>query len=352
MAAPPSPREPHPLARRALSGAEPELARLAASGLLPLPPEDLIPIQVALAEGADPALAEIARGALGELPARQLSGFLRDSAPPETLGYFARTGAPPAIEAILRRPDVPRDLLVELAPRLSPPLQEVLLLRQDAIREAPAILDALATNPALSAYSRRRVHEYREHLLPAGAAPAEETPEPGTGPEGEGAVEALLDDPEVASAIETARAGEAKGERDEVTGLSDSQIRTLPIAVRVQLARTASRTLRGILVRDPNPQVALAVFKGPKLPEQEVERIASSRSVSPDVLEEISRHREWMVKYPILSALAHNPRTPTGIAMRLLPRLSVRELRTLGRDRNVPDVVRRQAARLYTMKRT
>ena len=51
-------------------------------------------------------------------------------------------------------------------------LQEALLLRQDAIVEEPLILDALERNPYLSPFSRRRILEYREHLLPRAAQPS------------------------------------------------------------------------------------------------------------------------------------------------------------------------------------
>ena len=74
------------------------------------------------------------------------------------------------IEAILRRRDVPRAVLLAASPAALPPdLQEVLLLRQDAIVEEPAILEALEENPQLSTYTRRRIAEYREHLLPRAA---------------------------------------------------------------------------------------------------------------------------------------------------------------------------------------
>ena len=49
-------------------------------------------------------------------------------------------------------------------------------------------------------------------------------------------------------------------------------------------------------------------------------------------------------------ALIFNPRTPLPTAMRLIPRLSVRDLKDLGRDRNVPDAVRSTALRLYRIK--
>lgn len=330
---------PRELVERALSGEDPELALLAAQGLLPVPPEELVPLQVTLAGGGDPDLAGLAAAALRELPASQVTGLVRHGAPPEVLDWFGRRSEDPGVlEAILRRRDIPRELLAHLGRRASAGLQEVLLLRQDAILERPEILDALEENPALSSYSRRRIGELRDHLVPGREDEPPEEP-------GETSDEDLFD------AIEEARGRPLQGEIDRQTGLTDSQIRTLPVPVRRRLARGAAKSLRAILIRDPNPQVAVAAVSQGGLSEGEVEQIAANRSVVGEVLEEVARHREWASKHKIVSALVHNPRTPAGVAIRLLPRISVRELGKLARDHNVSSAVRTQSQRLYRMKR-
>ena len=327
---------------RILSGEQPKLEQMAVEGLLPLAPQDLMAVQVALARGGRPEMRSAAQDALAAQDPARLAEFVGEAAGPEDLAHLAGGGSHPVVmEAILRRRDTPRSLLESLAASLSTNLQEILLLRQDAIVEAPGILDALESNPQLSRYSRRRIAEYREHLLPkqAKASPELETEDPDE-----------LTAEEVEEALEAAREVEAKGEVDEDTGLADSQIRSLPIPVRIKLARTANRPLRAILIRDPNPRVAMAVFAGGSLGDQEVEQIAANRSVVSEVLEEIGRRREWVGRYPIMKALIHNPRAPLGMAIRLVPRLAMRDLSLLARDRNVADGVRSMAQRLYRMK--
>jgi hypothetical protein len=320
------------------SGGNRQLQTLAADGLLPLPAEELIPIQVAIATGGDAELAGRAAAALRAVEARVAAPFLSIGAGPEVLSYFARhIGHPLVLEAVIRRREVPRPLLVELARLLPADLQEILILRQDAIVEEPAILDALAENPQLSLYVQRRIAEYREHLLPRERRPL--------------AVEEEIDDASFAVAIAQARAVPASGEVDEVTGLSEGQVRMLPVPARLRLARGAPRLLRSFLLRDPNPRVAIMVLMANPLSDQEVEQVARSRNVAEEVLEEIARHREWVAKNSVVRALVSNPRTPVGIGVRLVTRLSVRELRELSRDRNIPDAVRSTALRLYRIKR-
>lgn len=351
-----APASPASLAER-VRGGDRELARLAARGLLPVAPEDLIPLQVELAAGGDAELAPLARGALGALDPRLAAGYLARRAGAAELAWFAGASRDRRVlEALIRRRDVPRRLLVELAPRLSADLQEALVRRQDALVEEPAIADALEANPQLAPDVRRRLAEYRRHLLrrPAeGVPPAE--PAAGGTPGAAAADETLVAEPadeEMRRALaEAAAAPPGEGEREPSTGLTEAQVRLLPVPVRMRLARGAPRNLRNILIRDPNPVVARAVLRGNTFSDQEIEAVASNRSVDEEVLLEISRRREWVGQYRVALALVRNPRTPLALSVRLVARLAVRDLRTLSRDHNIPDAVRTTAGRLYRIKR-
>lgn len=344
-----------PLTAEILSGERPELARMAARGLLPLPPEELIPVQVALATTAeDLDLRESAERSLGEMEPRILARYLSGAAHDDLAFFASRAKHPLVVETLLRRKDVPRPLLAHMATRLNEALQEVLLLRQDAIVESPEILDALEENPGLSSYARRRIQEYREHLLPRQTPdpPPEAPPEP---EEDEGDEDGWTEE-QVQEAIEEVRAAPPPEEDeddeliDDMHGLTAAQIRMLPMQARLRLARSAQRSLRSVLVRDPNPRVAVSVIKYNNVSDGEVEQYARNRSICEEVLEEISRRRDWIRKHQIVLALIQNPKTPVTISMKFASRLSVRELRELSRNRNVPDPLRSAARRLYTIK--
>jgi hypothetical protein len=331
-----------PLVREVLTGSNPGLLKMAAEGLLPVAPEELLPLQLSLTRHPLEEVAQTAVAALKKTEPKVLASFLTGDVDAEAMAFFATEVRHPAVlEVLLRRRDVPRALLMELARTVGEDLQELLLLRQDAIVEEPRILDSLEENPRLSSYAVRRIREYREHLLPRSE------PEP----KAPAAEPAEVEEAELEAALEVARGRGGGGERDEGTGLSEAQIRTLAVPVRLTLARGASRSMRSILLRDPNPQVAVAVLKSNALGEQEVELICHNRSICEEVLEEIARRREWVRRPAIVYALVQNPRTPAGIAIRFVPRLSVRELRELSRNRNVPDAVRSRAQRLYRVKR-
>ncbi len=319
------------------SGTNVELRRLAATGLLPLPPEDLVPLQIELARSADAELASLAGGALAALDPRMLSRLVERIPSYDVLSYCVdRLRHPVVLEAILRRRDAPRPLLVEMARWLPSDLQEILILRQDAIVEEPAILDALEANPQISIYAHRRILEYRQHLLPRAPSAAHDIPE--------------ISEEAFVAAVAAVKSEPAVGEFDEQTGLSEGQIRLLPVPARMRLTRGAAKPLRNILIRDPVAQIAVGVLTNNGIPDTEAEQIARNRAVCEEVLSEIANRREWAAKYPIIKALVQNPRTPVVHAMRLVGRLAVRDLRELGRDRNIPDVVRSTALRLYRIK--
>ncbi len=331
------------IVRQVLAGTDRELVMMAADGVLPVPMAELVPLQIQLVRNADHEIAARARGALRTIPSRLVANYVRDEAPKAVLSYFAlEVDEPTVLEAILQRRDVPRPLLKAVAESLSPDLQEILLLRQDAIVEEPKILEALERNPRVSVFTRRRIAEYREHLLPVDRSKKKRV---ASKPPPEASEE------EVKEAIEKVRdSTSVEGEVENLTGLTEMQIRLLPVPVRMTLTRGASRALRGFLIRDPNIWVAVGCFHNNKFSDQEIEQICLNRNSHEDVLTAICRDRRLMAKYIVVSALVRNPRTLIGTAVKLVPRLSVRDLRDLRRDRNVPDPVRKTADRLYRIK--
>jgi hypothetical protein len=331
-----------------LGGQNRDLQVLAASGLVPLPPEELLPLQVALTQSPDPEVSGKAAEALRSMEPRFAADFLAERASETELAYFAKNVQHPTVlAAVLRRKDTPRYLMVFVAPILGPELQETLILRQDAILDEPQILLALETNPQLSNYAKRRIWEYREHLLPKEKLP------PKSREEIEAEAAAVTKE-EMAEAVEEVTGGEApvdeEGELD-LKKLTAEQVRLLPVPMRVKIARGASKEIRNVLVRDKNSQVALAVLVSNPIPDSEVEQIASNRQVCDEVLLEIGKKREWVSKYSIIKALVKNPKTNAAMAVKFVPRMTIRDLRDLARDKNVSDAVRGLALRLHNARR-
>lgn len=335
------------LLEQILSGQNRNLQVLAGRGLVPLPPEELIPIQVALTGSPDTEIAHFAVESLSTIDTGVARDFVETGASERELRYFGLNSVDAEVRgAIIRRSNVPRAVLEEIAPILPPDLQEMLVLRQDAILERPEILLALERNEQLSRYTKRRIWEYREHLLPRDKVPAKTTEEIMAEAD-------TISTEELEEAFEEVRAKAPSddGEIDENVKLTPAQVRLLPVPMRVKIARQADRQMRTVLIRDASSQVAVTVITANALPDSEVEAIANNRSVCEEVLAEIPKKREWIRKYSIAKALVKNPKTRLPIAMKLVPRMSVKDLRELAKDKNVADGVRQMALRLYQNKR-
>ncbi len=119
----------------------------------------------------------------------------------------------------------------------------------------------------------------------------------------------------------------------------------MTVPEKLEAALKGTREMRSILVQDTNRVVAMTVLSSPKLSEAEVESFARMGRVGEEVLRNIGQARAWLKHYPIVLALVKNPKTPLGISLKLLPRLTARDLKTVSIDRNIPDPLRVAARR-------
>jgi hypothetical protein len=90
-----------------------------------------------------------------------------------------------------------------------------------------------------------------------------------------------------------------------------------------------------VLVRDPNKLVSVSVLSSPKVTESEVESFAKMSNVSEEVLRIIGSNRAWVKNYGVIAALTKNPKTPLGISMKFVQRLTERDLKLIALDRNL-----------------
>ena len=129
-----------------------------------------------------------------------------------------------------------------------------------------------------------------------------------------------------------------------------NKVMRMGVKDRVKLGMKGDREARNILIRDPNRLVSSAVVNNPRISEQEIENIASMRSLSEDVLRQIASNRQWSRSYGVMHSLVRNPRTPIANSLTIMSRLQLRDLTALSKNRNVSDGVRRHAARLLSAR--
>ncbi len=366
-----------PLVSSILSGAAPLPVRLAAArGALPLSRPDLMRVLVALATAGEPEVREPALRSLEGWPAGELAGLAADPGTPADVLIFLITwpaSDESVLAALFSNASTPTDAIAAAARTLPPDRLDILLAAQTQIIQAPRLLDAIDANPALTPLQRSRTEEIRRHFLGAPAPRPSREPAPSPAPSAarEAGEQPAIQRPAAglparSPAGAPAEAGpegppppDGAGPDAGVEEIDDETLRTsgvyqrilkLNVTQKIALATKGDREERLILIRDSNRSVQEAVINSPKLTEQEVETIAKMRNVKDNILRSISARRDWMKSYAIVKGLANNPRTPLPVALELIKRLAVQDLKTLITDRNLPDTLRRMGKKLLDQR--
>ena len=153
-----------PMIQKHVSASAPNGARImAARGLAPMPPRDLVTAQFVLTFDDDARLAKLATDNLGKMDARIANAVLGDEKmPAAVLGYLARTFAThdAYAERLLLNPTTPTDAIVDVAKVASEQICEVISVNQKRILDAPEIARSLDENPNKTAEHRRPGHRF------------------------------------------------------------------------------------------------------------------------------------------------------------------------------------------------
>jgi hypothetical protein len=124
------------------------------------------------------------------------------------------------------------------------------------------------------------------------------------------------------------------------------KVRGLTRTEKLLLAPKADRSERAVLAQDKDPQVVQALLRNPRITIEEVTRIARLPLLSATTAELIAKTTAWAAAPEVRSALVHNARTPTMLALRLLPTLPEPEIRQIAKSSAVNQALKQAALRL------
>jgi hypothetical protein len=330
-----------------------DLRLMAAQGLLPLKPEDLLELWTGLVTDEDDAVRVAAEGSLKAFTAAELLPILKSrETPVPVLSWAVSNRAEAELrEATLQNTSLPDETIEKLAPTLPQALAELVVINQTRLLRSTTLLVAIESNAGLNNDQKRRLRELRETFRIGEAAPAQAPAAPAVQQPAAQEPATVEPEPEIApigdifmtedEAIVRYLSEEERQQTEKVSAVQ--KIYRLDTAEKLITALKGSREERSILIRDPNRLVASAVLGSPRITESEIESISAMKNVSDQVLRQIGNHREWTKKYSVLNNLVRNPRTPIGLALSMVPRLNPRDIKAVAVDRNVPEPVRKQA---------
>ena len=117
---------------------------------------------------------------------------------------------------------------------------------------------------------------------------------------------------------------------------------------KARLALQAGRTERQILRRENSPQILMGLLSNPQVEAEDVLQIVRNPHCNGGLLQRVASDRRWGTNLEIRSAIVRNPKTPAPVAVRLLPSLSIEELRQLAKVTGpLRENVRRSALAIY-----
>ena len=342
-----------------LEGKVPRQVRLfAAQGLLPIPQEDLLRLQVMLSSDPDDELASMAKASVSEIDSAAIVEWISEyELEPMVLDLLTRVRDEEEVWVeVARHSGVSDETLRVLAKNGSVLVQDIVMTNQVRIFGCLEILEDLQNNSRVSENILRRVHEFETEFIEkvlkaeemaAGAAPTIEDALAALRnigahiPELERLPYQKSDDAGVREAVENAGGVQS----------TFARLVKMNIKEKVMCALKGTREERSILINSRNRLVVRGVLGSPKLSDSEIEQFAGLRTIDAEVLRIIYRNPRWMRRYQVIWKMVSNPKTPVDMGIRIVNRLNIRDLKRIGNSRNVNPVLRRQAEKFAERRR-
>ena len=365
-----------PAVERAAGAAAPAAMKLmAARGMAPLPPAELVVAIYQLGFSAEETVREAAMKSAADLPDAVLQGALAAALDPRVLDFFARrvTKRDKLVQLLLLNRAVHDDTLRYLATVLDEAGLETIAKNDERLLRSPGIIAALYLNPRTRMSTAQRIvelaarNDVRVDQIPTfdeitrsvlqdaatldpvqldaefkDAAIIAVSEEEQAAALDEAAAAEAAEAAEVEALLEGPKEGEAPPEQAE----KEKRLEKLSPAAKIRIATLGNSFARGTLIRDKNKQVSMACIKSPGVSDSEALKYANNRSLDANIVGFISNNRSWTRLPGIRLALCNNPKTPLPTTLRMLPTLNIRDLKILMRSKGIPAVVCKQAKEL------
>lgn len=346
--------------------APPPLRVMAAKGLVPLLPHDMLGALFMLSFDADPGVRETAAKTAANLPDRFSSAFRDESVQPVVLGWFLELMRDKDVyaEMLVLNASTPDEAVATVASTCSPKIAELIgqnqlrILRSESIiralctntRVGPALIDSVCDFAVRSGMAMTDVAQMQQARIrlfgpQAAAAPVD------TGPTAEEILREMGSDSSEAGSSEPEQEGAQQQEADQGRKLNLTQrIMKMSISEKIKLATLGNKEARSLLIRDSNKLVCTAVIRSPRITDGEVLSCAANRAINEEVLRTIYNNREWTKSYKIKMALMKNPKVPLTVAIKFLNTLREADIKELSRDKNVPSGLQSFAKKMLDKK--
>jgi hypothetical protein len=356
------------------------LKMMAARGLAPLKPFELLTALYQLVVTSEEALRAAALKSATDVREKMLAGGLAEPLDPRVLDFFARRvwQKPKQIETILLNRATADETFRHLATLCGEVELEMIAKNEARLLRHPEIIAALYLNPKTRMSTAQRALELavrngvKVEGIPAFEEVVKALEQPATPEQAQREDEAFKRAAEVAidadaglslsvvdheeaaklAAEEAARADAlASGElppeaKPEEVEEKKKRLTDLSPAAQIRAATLGNSFARAVLIRSKNKQVAIACIRSPGVSDPEAIHYAANRSLDEEIIRYVAAKRQWTRLYGIKVALCNNPKCPLPTAMSFLPHLRPPELKALARSKGIPTALANAAKQL------
>jgi hypothetical protein len=378
------------------TGSAPAPLRLmAAKGMAPIPPKDMVHVVYLLTGDPDAKVAEAAQKSFSTFPDRILQGVLGEKLAPPVLDMFAEKLADNPVwmttillnrntadstfskvagistnetvitlvannqERILRHTDICRSLKHN-PHTLKSTLESVVdfMVRNgivlDDIPEFAESISRLGKTELEAAVAHIEVPfellspDLQEKAFKEGKAPAGWHPG-GTTAENNGEVDENISHEEL-ERLAALEDGEGPEDEEKKRVTIQQKIFKMGTSQKIALAMKGNKECRTILIRETNKMVAEAVIKSSRITPGEIVAAANSRSINDSIIRYIANSREMTRAYGVKLALVNNPKAPVQVGARFLTLLRESDIRAVSKSKSVSAAISQQAQRIMKAK--
>jgi hypothetical protein len=348
-------------------GAPQQLKEMAAGGLAPLKPLDLVTVLYVLSYDEDAAISDKAKNSLSGTPENIVLSVIEQLGDAQILdGVIRLLPARPVLmqKVLLNRSAAAESVVWIIENTTDDQTLETAVSNEERMLRFPEIIEALYRNKAARMSTVDRAVElavrngveltglpcFREiKAALTGIVIPPKTQEPTADDKVfinnvEASTFAEISD-EMVDAVFEESADQSEEQKQKVLTAQQSLAR-MTVSAKIRVATLGSSVQRAILIRDSNKLVVMSVVKSPAMSDGEVLRISKFRTLPEEAVRYIAGHREWTKHYSVKLNLVQNPRCPMEFTLRFMPHLRGSDLKIVARDKNVPQAVARAAKQL------
>jgi hypothetical protein len=360
---------------------------MAARGMLPAPPEQMILVLYQLTFDDNRDVQKAVRESLKDMPPNVLAPAVGKTQHEGVLDWIGRVRSDEQEigEAIATNRATHDETIAKLARHAGKNLADIIATNQVRILRTPRIIESLYQNPEVGSATIDSLLELaqREDVELKGLPGVQQALKSGQDifkgksdqdeefekllkqeaqrAEKEDEKFAKLEDEDLTrSQREKLRdeleADAEEGAEDEDEEVDDNRpmrvkLQDMSVSEKIRLATVGSREAVKLLVSDTNKLVHMAAIQSPRIKPADIKKFASNRSLPDGVIEYIAGNRDWTQKYDVVKSLVLNPKTPLRDTLKFLKHLRADDLQKVSRSRDIPHQVSRSADSLLKKRR-